>query len=183
MICFKFLCLKDNYIAFLSILTSILIIVFWCFIKVIIVLDWRWVLFFNGVVKMKIVQSYPTMYNPMDYIVHEFSRPVEWVDFPSSRGSSQPRDWMMVSHTASGFFLPAEPPGKPKITGVGSLSLLQRIFPTQESNWGVLHYRQILYQLSYQGRASGKESTSKAGDERDADLIPGLGRPPGGRKW
>ena len=35
-------------------------------------------------------------------------------------------------------------------TGVGSLSLLQGIFPTQESNWGLLHCRQILYQLSYQ---------------------------------
>ena len=47
--------------------------------------------------------------------------------------------------------LPAETPGKPKNTGVGSLSLLQRIFLTQESNWGLLHCRQILYQLSYQG--------------------------------
>ena len=36
-------------------------------------------------------------------------------------------------------------------TGVGSLSLLQGIFPTQESNGGLPHYRQILYQLSYQG--------------------------------
>ena len=36
-------------------------------------------------------------------------------------------------------------------TGVGSLSLLQRIFPTQGSNSGLLHYRQILYQLSYKG--------------------------------
>ena len=35
-------------------------------------------------------------------------------------------------------------------TGVGSLSLLQGIFPTQESNWGLLHCRQILYQLSYE---------------------------------
>ena len=26
-------------------------------------------------------------------------------------------------------------------------------FPNQESNWGLLHYRQILYQLSYQGIA------------------------------
>ena len=33
---------------------------------------------------------------------------------------------------------------------MGSLSLLQRIFPTQESNQGVLHCRQILKQLSYQ---------------------------------
>ena len=34
-------------------------------------------------------------------------------------------------------------------TGVGSLSLLQGIFPTQESNQGLLHCGQILYQLSY----------------------------------
>ena len=47
--------------------------------------------------------------------------------------------------------LPAELPGKPKNTGVGSLSLLQEIFLTQESNWGLLHCRWILYQLSYQG--------------------------------
>ena len=47
--------------------------------------------------------------------------------------------------------LPAEPPGKPKNTGVGSLSLLQGIFPTQESNQGLLHCKWILYQLSYQG--------------------------------
>ena len=47
--------------------------------------------------------------------------------------------------------LPAEPQEKPKKTGVGSLSLLQRIFPTQELNWGVLHCRRILYQPSYQG--------------------------------
>ena len=47
--------------------------------------------------------------------------------------------------------LPAEPQGKPKNTGVGSLSLLQGIFPTQELNQGLLHCRQILYQLSYQG--------------------------------
>ena len=36
-------------------------------------------------------------------------------------------------------------------TGVGSLSLLQGIFPTQGSNPGLLHCRQILYQLSHQG--------------------------------
>ena len=47
--------------------------------------------------------------------------------------------------------LPAEPQGKPKNTGVGNLSLLQRIFLTQESNRGLLLCRRILYQLSYQG--------------------------------
>ena len=34
-------------------------------------------------------------------------------------------------------------------TGVGSLSLLQGIFPTQELNPGLLHGRHILYQLSH----------------------------------
>ena len=34
---------------------------------------------------------------------------------------------------------------------VGSIPLLQGIFPTQESNRGFLHCRRILYQLSYQG--------------------------------
>ena len=34
---------------------------------------------------------------------------------------------------------------------MGSLSLLQQIFLTQELNWGLLHCGQILYQLSYQG--------------------------------
>ena len=34
--------------------------------------------------------------------------------------------------------------------GLSSPSLLQGIFPTQESNRGLLHYRQILYQLNYQ---------------------------------
>ena len=47
--------------------------------------------------------------------------------------------------------LPAEPQGKPKNSGMGSPSLLQEIFPTQELNWGLLNCRQILYQLSYQG--------------------------------
>ena len=45
--------------------------------------------------------------------------------------------------------LPAEPQGMPKNTGVGSLSLLQWNFPTQVLNQGFLHWRQILYQLSY----------------------------------
>ena len=48
-----------------------------------------------------------------------------------------------------GGFLPAEPQGKPKNTGVGSLSLLQEIFQTQESNQSLLHCKRILYQLSF----------------------------------
>ena len=74
------------------------------------------------------------------------ARILEWIAMPSSRGSSQPRSPALQADS-----LPPEPPGKPKNTGVGSLSLLQGIFLTQESNWGFLHCRKILYQLSYQG--------------------------------
>ena len=85
----------------------------------------------------------------MDYTAHGILqvRILEWVALPFSRGSSQPRDQTQVPHIADGF-LPTEPQRKPKNIGVGSLSLLQRIFLLQESNWGLLHCRQILYQLS-----------------------------------
>ena len=47
-----------------------------------------------------------------------------------------------------------------KNIGVGSLPLLQWIFPTQELNWVLLHCKQILYQLSYQGSPSRQEYSS-----------------------
>ena len=55
------------------------------------------------------------------------------------------------SPTLQADSLPSKPSGKPKSTAVGSLSLLQEIFPTQESNRGLLHCGWILYQLRYQG--------------------------------
>ena len=103
--------------------------------------------------KVKVTQSCPPLWDPMDYIVHGIlqARILEWVAFPFSRVSSQPRDQTQVSHNAGGFFT-SWATGKPKNTGVSSLSLLQGIFLTQESNRGLLHCRQILYQLSYEGR-------------------------------
>ena len=83
-------------------------------------------------------------------------RILEWVAFPFSRGSSQPRDQTQEST------LQAEPQGKPKNTGVGSLSLLQGIFPTQGSNPGVPHCRQILYQLSHKGDPSIRYGNGKS---------------------
>ena len=44
---------------------------------------------------------------------------------------------------------------------MGSLSLLQWIFPTQESNQGLLHCRWILYQLSYEGSHPDVEEVTK----------------------
>ena len=48
-----------------------------------------------------------------------------------------------------GSSIRGDSPGKN--TGVGSLSLLQGIFLTQELNRGLLHCRWILYRLSHQG--------------------------------
>ena len=80
----------------------------------------------------------------------ESPRILEWVAYPFSSRSSQPRNHTGVSCTAEDS-LPTEPAGKPKNTGMGSLSLLQGIFLTQESNWGLLHCRWIPYQLSHHG--------------------------------
>ena len=96
---------------------------------------------------VKVTQSCPTLWDPMDCIVHGIlqDRILERVAFLFSRGSSQP-----MNPTLQVDSLPAESQGKPKNTGVGSLSLLQGIFPIQESTQGFLHCRWILYQLSYQ---------------------------------
>ena len=63
---------------------------------------------------VKVSQLYPTLCDPMDYIVHRIlqARILEQVAFPFSRGSSQPGDWTQVSRIA-GDSLPAEPQGKP----------------------------------------------------------------------
>ena len=102
--------------------------------------------------KVRVAQSFLTPCIPKYYTVHGFlqARILEWVAFPLSRGSSQPRDWPR-SPTLQADSLPAEAQEKLKNTGVGSLFLLQRIFLTQELTWGLLHCRRILYQLNYPG--------------------------------
>ena len=56
---------------------------------------------------------------------------------------------MSDSLPPQGLYSPWNSPGQN--TGVGSLSLLQGMFPTQRSNPGLLHCRWILYQLSHKG--------------------------------
>ena len=53
-------------------------------------------------------------------------------------------------------------------TGVGSLFLLQGIFPTQKLNQGLLHCRQILYQLSYNESPLTLFNSTKAGKGEEA---------------
>ena len=108
-----------------------------------------------------------------------FSRPEYWTEkpFPSPADLPDPgREPRSLALRVDS--LPAEPPGKPKNTGVGSPSLLQRIFPTQESNRGLLCCRWILYQLSHQGSPlviSGTLSLTSA-----SELCQGSRRAPGG---
>ena len=76
-----------------------------------------------------------------------FSRQEYWSGVPLP----SPESLSVVSNSLppQGLYSPWNSPGQN--TGVGSFSLLQGIFPTQRSSWGLLHCRQILYQLSYQG--------------------------------
>ena len=103
------------------------------------------------------------------------ARILEWVAMPSSRRSSQPRmeprspslqaDSLCLSHQEahSGEDRQANNPFPGSwssslpgssvheiLQGVGCQFLLQGILPTQGSNAGLLHYRQILYCLSHQ---------------------------------
>ena len=85
----------------------------------------------------------PTVCNPMDYTVHGIlqARILEWVVIPFSRGSTQSRDRTQDSHIAGGFFT----------SWTTREAQEYWIFPSQESNQDLLHCRQVLYQLSYQG--------------------------------
>ena len=99
--------------------------------------------------EVKVAQLCPTLCDPMDYTVHGILQARVLEAFPSPGDLPNPGIKPRSPALQAGS-LPAEPQGKPKNTGVGSLSLLQQIFPTQKSNQGLLHCRQILYQSSYE---------------------------------
>ena len=104
-------------------------------------------------VKVRVAQSCPTLWDPVDYTVHGILQAgiMDWVSFPFPRRSSQPRDQTQVSHVAGGFFT-SWATGEPKNTGVGSLSLLQWIVLTQDQNWGLLPCRQIFLPAEPSGK-------------------------------
>ena len=106
----------------------------------------------------------------------EFSRPEYWSGspFPSPGDLFNP-GIKLRSPALQAVSLPAEPQGKPKNTGVGSLSPLQRIFfLTQESNWGKLLHTEwinnkvLLYSISFPGGAMVKNLPANAGGSRDS---------------
>ena len=149
-----------------------------------------------------VAQSCPTLCDPMDYAVHGVlqARILKWVAFPLSRGSSQPRNLNQISSIAADS-LPAEPQGKPKKTGMGSLSFLQQICLTQISNWGLPHCRWILYHIyqqlleriyiyiykilnrAFPGGTSGKEPACQCKRHKRLGLDPWVRKIPWRRKW
>ena len=64
-------------------------------------------------VKVKVAQLCLTLCDTMDYTVHAIlqARILEWVAFPFSKGSSEPRTLTLQVNS-----LPAEPQGKPEST-------------------------------------------------------------------
>ena len=86
---------------------------------------------FPWLVKVKVTQSCLTLCDLMNYTVHGIlqARILEWVAIPFSWDLPNP-GINPTSPTLQTDSLPSEPPGKPENTGVGSLSLLQWIFPT-----------------------------------------------------
>ena len=78
------------------------------------------------ILKVKFAQSWPTLCDPMACTVHGIlqAKVLEQTDISFSRASFRPRS---PSLQVDSF--PAEPPGKPKNTEVGSLSLLQGSLP------------------------------------------------------
>ena len=75
--------------------------------------------------------------------VKHFSKMI--IVFPWMKSESESHSVMSDSLQLYGLYSPWNSPGH----GVGSLSLLQGILPTQESNPGLLNCRQVLYLMSY----------------------------------
>ena len=113
---------------------------------------------YSCVVLRLVTQLCPTLLDPTDcsppriLCPRGFSRQEYWNGFSCPpKGDLSNLELKLRFPSLQADSLLTELPGKPMNTGVGSLPLLQGTFPTQELNWGLLHCRQILYQLSYQG--------------------------------
>ena len=82
----------------------------------------------------------------MDYTLHGIlqAKILEWVAFPFSRGSSQPRDQTQVFHIAGGFFTNWTT-GKPKKLEWVAYPFSSRSSQPRNQTGGLLHCRWILY--------------------------------------
>ena len=83
---------------------------------------------------------------------------------------SESRSVMSDSLRPYGLYSPWNSPGQN--TAVGSLSLLQGIFPNQGLNPGLLHCRRILYQLSHKGSHHGISALVKRERQKHSPFPP-----------
>ena len=81
------------------------------------------------------------------HLSHQGNPNIRNVFSHSSKSESESHSVASNSLQPHWLYSPWNSPGQN--TGVGSLSLLQGIFPTQGSNTGLQHCRRILYQLSH----------------------------------
>ena len=102
--------------------------------------------------EVKVAQLCPTLCNPMDCRVHGVpqARTLEWVAFPFSRGSSQPRDWTQVSHIAGRFFTSWAPREAHEYWSGWPIPSPADL-PDPGIKLGSPALQAILYQLNYQG--------------------------------
>ena len=104
-------------------------------------------LFYGAAVLCLVVHSCLTLCDPLDYSLPGSyvcgilqARTLEWVAYASPVDLPNPGIEPMSPILWADSLL-TESPGKLKNTGVGSLSLLQGILPTQESTWDLLHWQ------------------------------------------
>ena len=141
--------------------------------------------------KVKVAQSCPTL---SDCIVHGIlqARILEWVAFPFSRGSSQPRDHTQASHIAGRFFtvwainrtvqknLPSSRTWISRLKVLWLLRKKDEKSPTQPdtSSWNfrTQGQRDLKILMGFPDSSVGKESACNVGN---LGSIPGLGRSSG----
>ena len=126
----------------------------------------------------EVARSCPTLCDPMDCSLPGFSihrifqvKLLEWVAISFSSKTCSQTVLVLVAHHVRLFAIPLDcsPPGS-SVHGILQARILEwvavpfsrGIFPTQGSNMGLTHCRQILYHLSQQ------ESPKVVGEERDA---------------
>ena len=104
--------------------------------------------YFHGLLSECLLVFNVQVFHLLDSFVPKYSTPFDAI---VNRKLKWSESCLVVSDSwrPHGLYSPWNSPGQN--TGVGSLSLLQEIFPTQGSNPGLPHCRQILYQLSHKG--------------------------------
>ena len=114
----------------------------------------------------KSLQSCLTLCDPMDYIVHGIlqARILQWIAFPFSRGSSQPRDWTQVRSRSPALqvnSLPAEPQGKTMRSLILGLGQYKERWVTETEAMS-----ESVYKLFYEERIQDKRALTMTNRDR-----------------